>query len=348
MKESSITILLFLLMLLAHEGLSQTNLTENDYKVMFYNVENLFDTENDSLINDEEFLPNGDRFWNNTKYYNKLRNIYKVIMAIGGWNPPAIIGLCEIENHKVLNDLVNNTPLVKFEYQIIHKNSPDRRGIDVGFLYRSDLFEPVSHTAIPINYPDQPENKTRDILYVKGVASQVDTIHIFINHWPSRWGGQFESEDRRIFVAGVLKANTDSIFARDSLAKIIIMGDFNDYPMNTSLNKTLQAKTEYSLIVNSELYNLSASFQKQNIGTNKYEGDWGILDQIIVSGSLLNSNESIYTSINDVYIFNSDFLLEPDEGYFGFKPKRTFAGFTYIGGFSDHLPTYLVLNFKDK
>lgn len=347
MKESSITILLFVLMLLAHECLSQTNVTENDYKVMFYNVENLFDTENDSLINDEEFLPNGDRFWTNTKYYNKLRNIYKVVMAIGGWNPPAIIGLCEIENHKVLNDLVNNTPLVKFEYQIIHKNSPDRRGIDVGFLYRKDLFEPVSHNSISINYPDQPENKTRDILYVKGIANQVDTIHVFVNHWPSRWGGQFESEDRRIFVAGVLKTNTDSIFARDSLAKIIIMGDFNDYPMNTSLNKTLQAKTDYSLKGNSELYNLSASFQKKNIGTNKYEGEWGILDQIIVSGSLLNSNESIYTSLNDVYIFNSDFLLEPDEGYFGFKPKRTFAGFTYIGGFSDHLPTYLVLNFKE-
>lgn len=335
-------------MFFAHKCLSQNNVTENDYKVMFYNVENLFDTENDSLINDEEFLPNGDRFWNKTKYYNKLRNIYKVIMAIGGWNPPAIIGLCEIENYKVLNDLVNNTPLVKFEYQIIHKNSPDRRGIDVGFLYRNDLFESISHSTIPINYPDQPNNKTRDILYVKGIANQIDTIHIFVNHWPSRWGGQFESEDRRVFVANILKSNTDSIFTTDSLAKIIIMGDFNDYPTNTSLNKTLQAKIDYAAISNSELYNLSANLKKQNIGSNKYEGEWGILDQIIVSGNLLNNNESIYTSLNDVYIFNSDFLLEPDESYFGFKPKRTFAGFTYIGGFSDHLPTYLVLNFKDK
>jgi len=325
---------------------SQNTLNENDYKVMFYNVENLFDTENDSLINDEEFLPAGDRFWNKTKYYNKLKNIYKVIIAIGGWNPPAIIGLCEIENYKVLNDLVNNTPLVKFEYQIIHKNSPDRRGIDVGMLYRKDLFEPIFHLAIPIIYPDQPENKTRDILYVKGLANQIDTIHVFVNHWPSRWGGQFESEDRRIFVASVLKSKTDSILSNDSTAKIIIMGDFNDYPVNTSINKTLNAQTDYSNIKNSGLYNLSANLQKQNIGSNKYQGEWGILDQIIVSGSLLNPEEKVSTSINDIYIFNSDFLLEPDEGYFGFRPYRTFSGFTYLGGFSDHLPTYLILNFK--
>ncbi|OFY07896.1 MAG: hypothetical protein A2W99_03170 [Bacteroidetes bacterium GWF2_33_16] len=314
---------------------------------MFYNVENLFDTYNDSLTNDEEFLPEGDRFWNNNKYHSKLKNIYKVIMAIGGWNPPAIIGLCEIENRKVLSDLVNNTPLVKFEYEIIHKDSPDRRGIDVGLLYRKELFEPINFNVIPIIYPDQPENKTRDILYVKGIVKNTDTLHVFVNHWPSRWGGQLESEDRRIFVAGVLKEKADSILNSDSSSKIVIMGDFNDYPTNTSINKTLNAKTDYSNITNWELYNLSANLQNQNIGSNKYQGEWGILDQIIVSGSLLNQNEKVYTSLNHVFIFNSDFLLEPDEAFFGFKPRRTFSGFTYIGGFSDHLPTYLILNFNN-
>ncbi len=183
-------------------GYSQSGMIDS-YKIMFYNVENLFDTYDDSLINDEEFLPEGDRFWNNHKYYSKLNNIYKVIVAVGGWQPPAIIGLCEIENRTVLNDLVNNTPLVKFEYQIIHKESPDRRGIDVGLLYRKELFQPISYEAIPINFPNNPESKTRDILYVKGIAEKSDTLNIFINHWPSRWGGQLESEDRRLFVASV-------------------------------------------------------------------------------------------------------------------------------------------------
>jgi hypothetical protein len=123
------------------------------------------------------------------------------------------------------------------------------------------------------------------------------------------------------------------------------MGDFNDTPENTSINKTLQALTSFSTINNAELYNLSSNFKSQNIGSHKYQGEWAILDQIIVSGSLLNTEEKIFTTQNNVYIFNADFLLEPDEGYFGFRPKRTFSGFTYIGGFSDHLPTYLILNF---
>ena len=344
---SSFFIFIFVL-LLNLNSISQNNSIpiENSFKIMFYNCENLFDTNNDSLINDEEFLPEGERFWTKNKYYNKIRNTYKVIMAVGGWNPPAIIGLCEIENRKVLKDIVNSTPLVKFEYQIIHKDSPDRRGIDVGFLYRNELFKPIRHEFIPINYPDQPDNKTRDILYVKGMAKDSDTIHIFINHWPSRWGGQLESEDRRLFVASVLRAKVDSIIESNSMAKIIITGDFNDYPKNTSIYKILGAKTEFSQINNSELYNLSSNLEKQNIGSHKYQGEWGILDQFIVSGSLLDKDEKVFTTINYVHIFNEDFLLEPDDGYFGFRPKRTFSGYTYIGGFSDHLPVYLILNFN--
>ncbi|MFC2152475.1 endonuclease [Bacteroidota bacterium] len=319
----------------------------DSYKVLFYNVENLFDTANDSLINDEEFLPEGDRFWNNHKYYSKLNNIYKVIVAIGEWDPPAIIGLCEIENRKVLNDLVNNTPLVKFEYQIIHTESPDRRGIDVGFLYRDDLFKPIYNEAISINFPNNPESKTRDILYVKGIANNADTLDIFINHWPSRWGGQLESEDRRLFVASVLRLKIDSILEINPKSNIIITGDFNDYPDNKSIYEVLNASQEYENIINSELYNLSSFlYQTKNIGTHKYQGEWRVLDQFIVSGNLLDNKNKAYTSYNDIHIFNAEFLLEPDEGYFGYKPKRTFIGFKYNGGFSDHLPTYLILNFN--
>ncbi|MCK5169050.1 MAG: hypothetical protein KAQ75_04145, partial [Bacteroidales bacterium] len=313
----------------------------------FYNVENLFDTFDDSLKNDEEFLPEGDRFWNNYKYYSKLNNIYKVIIAIGGWNPPAIIGLCEIENRKVVKDLVNNTPLVKFEYQIILKESPDRRGIDVGLIYRKELFQPLYYEAIPVNFPDNPESKTRDILYVKGIAKNSDTLNVFINHWPSRWGGQLESEDRRLFVASVLKAKVDSIFKLNPQSNIIITGDFNDYPDNKSINKVLNASQDYDQITDNQLYNLSSFLYKsKNIGTYKYQGDWDVLDQFIVSGNILDKKNKIFTSLDDVYIFNADFLLEPDEGYFGYKPNRTFIGYKYNGGYSDHLPTYLILNFN--
>lgn len=314
---------------------------------MFYNVENLFDTFDDSLKNDEEFLPEGNRFWSNRKYYTKLNQIYKVIIAIGEWNPPAIIGLCEIENRKVIEDLVNNTPLVKFEYQIVHKESPDRRGIDVGLLYRKELFQPLYYEAIPINFPDNPESKTRDILFVKGITNKSDTLNIFINHWPSRWGGQLESEDRRLFVASVLKAKVDSVFMLNPQSNIIITGDFNDYPDNKSLNNVLNATQEYNQITDNQLYNLSSHLYKtKNIGSNKYQGEWGVLDQFIVSGHLLNTENKVFTSLNDIHIFNADFLLEPDDGFFGYKPNRTFIGYKYNGGFSDHLPTYLILNFN--
>ncbi|MFC2096143.1 hypothetical protein ACFLQ3_00415 [Bacteroidota bacterium] len=319
----------------------------DSYKILFYNVENLFDTQDDSLTNDEEFLPEGERFWNKHKYYSKLNNIYKVIVAIGGWSPPAIIGLCEIENRKVINDLVNNTPLNKFEYQIIHEESPDRRGIDVGLLYRKELFKPISYEAIPVNFPNNPESKTRDILYVKGIAKKNDTLNIFINHWPSRWGGQLESEDRRLFVASVLKNKTDSIFKSNPESNIIITGDFNDYPDNKSISSILNASQSFDMIESNHLYNLSSSLTKtSNIGTHKYQGDWGVLDQFIVSGSILYIQNKVFTTLNDIHIFNADFLLEPDEGYYGYKPKRTFVGYKYNGGFSDHLPTYLILNFN--
>ena len=338
-------LVIIILVLIFNSGYSQQN--SDSYKIMFYNVENLFDTFDDSLTNDEEFLPEGNRFWNNYKYYTKLNQIYKVIIAIGGWNPPAIIGLCEIENRKVLNDLVNNTPLVKFEYQIIHKESPDWRGIDVGLLYRKNLFEPLYYEAIPINFPGNPESKTRDILYVKGIAKNSDTLNVFINHWPSRWGGQLESEGRRVFVASVLKAKVDSIFKSNPQSNIIITGDLNDYPDNKSINEVLNVSQEFDQIIDNELYNLSSHLYKtKNIGSNKYHGNWGVLDQFIVSGNILHKKNKVFTSLDDIYIFNADFLLEPDKGYFGYKPNRTFIGYKYNGGYSDHLPTYLILNFN--
>jgi len=338
----------FLLLLFTISSLFIYSQSQDSYKLLFYNVENLFDTYNDSLKNDEEFLPEGERNWNKSKYYSKLQHIYKVIVAVGEWNPPAIIGLCEIENRKVLHDLTQNTPLVKYEYEIIHQESPDLRGIDVALLFRKELFNPIQSEFIAINFPNNPKSKTRDILYVKGIANETDTIHVFVNHWPSRWGGQLESEEKRLFVATVLKSKVDSLFKISSSTNIIITGDFNDYPDNKSMREVLKARHEFENIKELNLYNLSSylSKNKKEVGSQKYQGQWGILDQFIVSGRLLQTNNKIYTTLNDVHIFNADFLLEPDEGYYGYKPYRTFIGYRYNGGFSDHLPTYLILNFN--
>ncbi|MFO7842697.1 MAG: endonuclease [Bacteroidales bacterium] len=320
---------------------------EDAYKIMFYNVENLFDTENDSLKNDEEFLPDGDRYWTKSKYFNKLNKIYKVIIAVGEWNPPAIIGVCEIENRNVLSDLANKTPLMKYKYQVIHHESPDRRGIDVGLLYRKELFHPVYNKAIPVNYPDNPDYKTRDILYVKGIANKTDTLHIFINHWPSRWGGQLESEDKRVTAAITLKNSVDSIFNCNPHSNIIITGDFNDTPINKSVKDFLQANLNFESIENTKLYNASHYLQQTiNIGSHKYQGKWAMLDQFIISGYLLNEENDIFTRLDDVHVFNKDFLLEPDDGFYGYKPNRTFIGYRYHGGYSDHLPVYMILNFN--
>lgn len=341
--------LLFILILFSissgFKGFAQNN--DEAYKIMFYNVENLFDTFNDSLKNDEEFLPNGDRYWTKYKYYDKLKKIYKVIIAVGGWNPPAIVAICEIENRKTLNDLVYNTPLVKYEYQVIHHESPDRRGIDVGLLYREELFKPVYDKAISVNLPKEPNYKTRDILYVKGIANDIDTLHIFVNHWPSRWGGQLESEDNRINAALTLKNHVDSLIALNTNSNIIITGDFNDNPINKSLKDILNAKLEFETIEKNHLYNLSYHLQQtKKIGSHKYQGEWTMLDQMIVSGHLLDQNNPLYTSLNNIHVFSKGFLLEPDDSFFGYKPRRTFIGYKYNGGFSDHLPIYLILNFN--
>jgi predicted extracellular nuclease len=316
-------------------------------RIMFYNAENFFDTENDSIKNDDEFLPTQGKFWNRSRYYTKQKHISQVITGIGGWVPPEIIGLCEIENRKVLDDFIRYAPINKFHYKIIHKESPDLRGIDVALLYRKGHFLPISYKAFEIRYPFS-NSKTRDILYVKGQTKQHDTLHIFVNHWPSRWGGQLETERKRMFVASVLRKKVDSVFQTNHRANIIIMGDFNDYPENNSIKNVLKANDQYEDIKADELYNLSAYLQNvKHQGTHKHEGKWGTLDQFIVSGALLDKKNTVYTSLNDVHIYNADFLLEEDKQYTGTATNRTYIGFKYHGGYSDHLPTFLDIRKKE-
>ncbi len=313
-------------------------------RIMFYNAENLFDTYDDSLKVDEEFTPEGVRHWSKGRYYNKLNNISKVMTAIGQWELPEIVGLCEIENRFVLEGIIKQTALKKYPYRIIHKESPDRRGIDVGLLYRKDKFTPIEYEAVKITFPFDANRPTRDILYVKGYNNSNDTLHIFVNHWPSRWGGQLETDRKRVYVASILRHKVDSLFKEDVNPNIIIMGDLNDYPDNKSVKETLNAKNKFDIIVNEELYNLAYYLQEEKgKGTHKYQGEWGVLDQIIVSGSLLNKKNNIHMTVDDAHVFDAPFLLEPDEHFVGSKTFRTYVGFKFHDGFSDHLPVYFDL-----
>jgi len=315
-----------------------------DYRILFYNVENLFDIKDDSLKNDAEFLPQGAKYWTWKKYQDKCSKIAKTIIAVGGWELPEIVGLCEIENRKTLNGILYSTPLKKANYRIIHQESPDHRGIDVALFYQPDRFFPIDTAFLELTYNKSSQSTTRDILYVKGATHTDDTLHLFVNHWPSRWGGQLESEHKRISAALLLRSKVDSIFQVNTKAKIIIMGDFNDYPDNKSLSETLKSKDPDKEILNNELYNLATALKKQNsIGSYKYKGIWGMLDQFIVSGALMNPNGMLHTQASNMFIFAPDYLLENDNSYKGIRPYRTYIGYTYHGGFSDHLPVYLDL-----
>ncbi|MRT91818.1 endonuclease [Ancylomarina sp. 16SWW S1-10-2] len=347
MKNKLLFLLVLLFPLISH---AQSNSAKgidglrSDYRILFYNVENLFDTKDDSLKNDAEFLPQGVKYWTWKKYQDKCKKIAKIIMAVGGWQLPEIVGLCEIENKKTLNGILYSTPLKKANYKIIHKESPDHRGIDVALLYQPDRFFPIDTTFLKLTYNNSSYSTTRDILYVKGITHTDDTLHIFVNHWPSRWGGQLESEHKRISAAQLLRNKVDTIFQNNRKAKIIIMGDFNDYPDNNSIRKTLKASVPDNEITNNQLYNLAAVLQKKSsIASNKYKGVWGMLDQFIVSGALLNSNGILQTHPNNMFIFAPAYLLETDVSYKGKRPCRTYIGYKYHGGFSDHLPVYLDL-----
>ncbi|MBN2173576.1 MAG: endonuclease [Bacteroidales bacterium] len=320
----------------------------NKLRVVFWNLENLFDTRDDTLKLDNEFLPESKRHWDNHRFYKKLNNTYKVIIGIGEWDPPAMIGLCEVENRYVLNQLIYETPLKNFNYGIVHYESPDRRGIDVAFLYRKSIFTIDTSLAVSIRFPFDPGSRTRDILYIRGRIITGDTLHLYVNHWPSRYGGYLETKPKRNFVAEILKSHTDSLFRFNPSAKIIVMGDFNDDPTDESISQYLMTFADTLGMRTDALYNLMALNKSDNFeGTLKYQQDWNTFDQFIVSGSLMYGS-SLLISNKKASIFHPGYLLEPDDKFLGSKPFRTYSGFKYNGGFSDHLPVYLDLIYNDQ
>ena len=314
-------------------------------RVCFYNLENFFDCEHNPQKNDADFTTEGKYHWTKTRFYTKANNLAKVFIAMGGGICPEIIGVCEIENETAITQLLYKSPLKSQKYNYVFYPTPDRRGIGISLFYKSEKFNVVDSRPISVIDSSDKTFKTRDILYVKGVwlTNCDDTLHLFVNHFPSRYGGYAASIAKRNLVAKILRSAVDSILLIDNAAKIIIMGDFNDYPYDESIVKYLQVpyhreKNDTANFV----HTLFPYFNKNNAGTHKFGEHWGILDQIIVSPGLYFSAFGLRTKSNGV-IFDIDFLLEKDEKNLGVKPFRTYVGFSYKGGFSDHLPVFIDL-----
>ena len=306
-----------------------------NYRVVFYNLENFFDTKIDSSKSYNEYTPEGNLHWTDKKYKEKRTHIFQVLTAIAGWEPITLMGFVEIENAFVLQDLIHHTPLSRENYQIAHFESDDHRGIDVGLIYHADRFKLLTEQKIQVRNPDDTTFTTRDILYVKGLLAG-DTLHVFVNHWVSRWRGMMESEYLRILCAETLKTVIDSVCTINPDANILVMGDFNDSPDNQSILKLTEQAGSCPLL------NIPLLPTNKDVkGTLKYGSEWSYFDQFMVSSSLLSAKTNLMLKNKTGNVFDASFLLEKDEKNLGVKPKRTNIGFKYNGGFSDHLPIFI-------
>jgi exonuclease III len=316
--------------------LSGQEKSENALVVVFYNVENLFDSQNNPETNDDEFTPAGDRHWTKTLLDQKVKNLYRAILSAGKGRYPDIIGLAEIENLWVIEYMIKKSPLNKIPYGIIHKESPDPRGIDVALLYRKDRIEPIDYRHIAITGNSEISISSRDILHFTGSVNKTK-IHFFVNHWPSRSSGYMESKDKRDFAAKILKNYIDSLQKQEPDAQILLMGDFNATPKENCFTEILEATLNRKSLQSQQLLNLSSSWIKEGKGTIRSGGQWEIFDQFICTGNFLLDGK--FKLLPDrTLICEEPFLLEPENKFLGYKPFRTYLGPAYHGGTSDHLP----------
>ncbi|MEP7265203.1 MAG: hypothetical protein ABI772_11930 [Bacteroidota bacterium] len=344
MKKSKFLSVLLFCLAITFQGSAQ----KKNYKVVcvgFYNLENLFDTINQPEVNDEEFTPSGSNHYTPTVYLDKLSKLQTVISDIGKDVSPdglALMGCAEIENITVLQDLIHQPLLKDRNLQIVHYDSPDERGIDVGLLYNPKYFKVKSSDKlfVTIKNDDGTLHYTRDILYVYGLLDG-EPVHVFVNHWPSRRGGEEASAPNRAMAASVARAKIDSIQKVNPTAKVILMGDLNDDPVSPSLTNVLKATGDTAMVTNGRLFNPWTHYYNQGIGTLAYNDAWNLFDQIVVSQSFLNKDQKgIF--LKDAKIYRREFMIQQSGRYKGY-PKRTYDYSKYIGGYSDHFPTYLVL-----
>jgi endonuclease/exonuclease/phosphatase family metal-dependent hydrolase len=314
------------------------------HTIAFYNLENLFDTINDQTKLDER-SPIMDIKNNRGEIYKKkVRNMAKVIADIGSdfsKNSPAILGVSEVENRQVLFDLANDPLLIKQDYGVVHYESPDIRGIDVALMYQKKLFTPISTSSHEVKIYDDTTRKrlhTRDQLLVSGKL-EGEMIHLIVNHWPSRSGGEARSRPKRVAAAYVCKRIVDSLQSIDPYAKIFIMGDFNDDPTNTSVKDVLKAKRKKRKVSLKGIYNPMENMARSGLGSNAYRDAWSLFDQIMITKPLLEKDYSSFRFYK-AGIFNKQYLTNKRGRWKGY-PFRSFADGGFTNGFSDHFPVYV-------
>lgn len=306
--------------------------------IAFYNIENLFDTIDDPRTDDAEFLPDGAYNWTRERYRAKLSTMAGVIAGIGSEitkDSPSVIGLSEIENRGVLEDLINTPPLKGKGYKIVHYDSPDARGVDVALIYKSSVFKVKNSTSNRLTMPGQTDWYTRDQLVVTGKLDG-ERVSMIVNHWPSRRSGP----EYRAAAAKLSRHLSDSLSRKHKNARILIMGDLNDDPADSSVLKVLGAKGVVTGLQKGDLFNPMWQMLNDGTGSLQYRGVWNLFDQIIISEPLLNAERG--WKFMKAGVYNEKFLVE-QEGKFAGYPFRTYAGKKYLGGFSDHFPTYLIL-----
>ena len=335
-----------LLVSISHSLFAQQ--TKQQYKMAiigFYNLENFYDTINNPLVNDEEFLPNGPRKYNSAVYWDKVKKLATVISQMGADQNPdgaALLGVAEIENDTVLTDLVKHPLLSKRNYKIAHYDSRDARGIDVGLLYNPKYFTLEESNKLFVQLPGGSKDAyfTRDILWVKGKLDG-ETIHVYVNHWPSRSGGEERSAPARNAAAQVCRNHMDSILKKEPDAKFIVMGDLNDDPTNVSVAGIIRAKGHQKDVRKGGMFNPWYDLYRRGIGTLAYQDAWGLFDQILISYPWLSREQTGFFYYQP-HIFNKEYMVENIGNFKGY-PMRTWDGNLYRGGYSDHFPTYIVL-----
>ncbi len=321
---------------------------ETKYKAVsvgFYNLENLFDFERDTTIWDSEFTPWGKRAWTEEKYNEKQSNMAYVISQMGTDVTPAgvsILGVCEIENKRVLEDLVSQEAIKDRNYQIIHRDSPDRRGIDVAMLYNPKHFDFINVEMVNMNflYDDGDTLRTREIMHVTGILDG-DTTHVLVNHWPSRSGGEKRSAPRRNKAAQTVKNIVDRLKSKNPDVKVMVMGDLNDDPTSKSTKSILRAKGNAKKVKSEDMFNPMYDPYRRGLGSNAYRDNWSLFDQIIVSPGLLDQENDGYFYYK-AQVFNKKYLIQRSGQYKGY-PYRTFSGDKYQAGYSDHFPVIVYL-----
>ncbi len=311
---------------------------QNRYRVISYNIENLFDTIKNPAIWDEDFTPKGKFAWNTERYATKLTNLSKVINALCDTVPPLFISVCEAENKAVLNDWLKQPQMKRYNLKFIHFDSVDPRGIDVALLYNKKLFKPTFKTLIPVQFDFDKKYKPRGILYVKGKFNKQE-VHVFVNHWSSRKGGAEVSDGRRMRTAKILRSKIDEILSADKDARIFVTGDFSDPPFSRSIADSLNVKQNLLTIKEGDLYNLMTEAAQKGKYSFNFEGEQDMLDQIIVTENFVAKDCTLCIDKKRGEVFQPKWLMYKSDK-FGLMPNRTFAGYKYIGGYSDHLPVY--------